>query len=75
MQAIITAWHESAHCTWCEQEKEAVTVDFGDGFIRSTPLCWKCLNQAVRVRHGQERGRGVPLGTVFPLAPDTGVTR
>ena len=32
----------------------SVTADFGDGFIRNAPLCWKCLQKAVRVRNRQE---------------------
>ena len=50
MEAKITAWHENASCTWCEKEREAVTVDFNDGFIQDAPLCWACLERAVKVR-------------------------
>jgi len=54
MDVHLTAWHEQHACTWCESVKEAVTVDFGDGFIRNSPLCWKCLQKAVRVRQRQD---------------------
>lgn len=54
MHATITAWQESAPCTWCEKDKECVIVDFGDGFIRQTNLCWPCLQKAVRVRSRQD---------------------
>ena len=54
MDAKITAWHEQDLCTWCEKERECVTVDFGDGFIRQAPLCWGCLQNAVKVRSKQD---------------------
>ena len=50
MEVKLTAWHESANCTWCEQNREAITVDFGDGFLHEAPLCWPCLERAVKVR-------------------------
>ena len=50
IEAKITAWHEVVSCTWCEKEKEGVTVDFNDGFIQEAPLCWSCLERAVKVR-------------------------
>ena len=50
MEAKITAWHEATACTWCEKEKEGVTVDFNDGFIHDAALCWSCLERAVKVR-------------------------
>ncbi len=53
MDVRLTAWHETETCTWCETMKECVTAVFGDGFIREAPLCWRCLQQAVRVRHRQ----------------------
>ena len=59
MEIMLTAWHEAETCTWCEREKECVTADFGDGFIRSAPLCWKCLQKAVKVRNRQQ-DRKVP---------------
>ena len=49
-----TAWQESEVCTWCERTKECVTAEFEDGFIKSAPLCWKCLQKAVKVRTRQE---------------------
>jgi len=50
----LTAWHEKETCTWCEKSLECVTADFGDGFIRNAPLCWKCLQKAVKVRNRQD---------------------
>ncbi len=54
MDVKLTALKESDACTWCERTKECVTADFGDGFIRNAPLCWKCLQKAVRVRNRQD---------------------
>jgi len=51
MDVTLTAWQESEACTWCEREKECVTVAFADGFLASVPLCWRCLQKAVRVRN------------------------
>ena len=56
MDVKLTAWNENDTCTWCERTKECVTADFGDGFIKSAPLCWKCLQKAVKVRNRQEGG-------------------
>ena len=61
MDAKITAWQEQDLCTWCEKERECVTVDFGDGFIRQAPLCWSCLQNAIKVRSKQDAQRGEPL--------------
>jgi len=54
MELKLTDWHEEATCTWCERTKECVTADFGDGFIKRAPLCWRCLQKAVKVRNRQE---------------------
>jgi len=54
MDVKLTAWQESEICAWCERTKECVTADFGDGFIRNAPMCWKCLQKAVKVRTRQE---------------------
>lgn len=54
MDVKLTAWNETDTCTWCERTKECLTADFGDGFIKAAPLCWKCLQKAVKVRTRQE---------------------
>ena len=54
MNVVLSHWHESDTCTWCEKTTECVTTDFGDGFIRRAPLCWKCLQKAVKVRSRQQ---------------------
>ena len=64
MEAKITAWHEVVSCTWCEKEKAGVTVDFNDGFIHEAPLCWSCLERAVKVharkdsKHASKTSKG-----------------
>ncbi len=50
MQVTLTAYHDSAACTWCERTKCCITVSFSDGFLQSAPLCWRCLQKAVKVR-------------------------
>ncbi len=56
MQVVISAFHQSQSCTWCEKQTEAVTVEFYGGFLQNCALCWKCLQQAIRVHHRQEFG-------------------
>ena len=53
MNVTLTQYHESETCTWCERTKECVTADFDDGFLQKVPLCWSCLQQAVKVRNKQ----------------------
>jgi hypothetical protein len=67
MQVTITAYHDTATCTWCERGKCCVTVSFSDGFLQSAPLCWRCLQKAVRVRNrqtGSETGPSSPVPNV-----------
>ncbi len=56
MKALITAFHESTKCMWCEKTSESVTVQFDGGFLSAGELCWKCLQQATRVHHKQQTG-------------------
>jgi len=56
MQATITSYNEGETCTWCEKQNEGVTVEFDDGFLNKGPLCFKCLQQAIRVHHKQNSG-------------------
>jgi hypothetical protein len=58
MNVTLTELHESETCTWCERTKQCVTSDFGDGFIRKAPLCWRCLQKAVKVRNRQQASSG-----------------
>lgn len=63
MNVSLTAWHAEENCAWCEKSRECVTADFGDGFITAAPLCWKCLQQAVRVRSRQPDAMTPPADT------------
>ena len=56
MHVTLTAYHDSATCTWCERTKCCTTVSFSDGFLQSAPLCWRCLQKAVKVRNRQHTG-------------------
>ncbi len=53
MNVTISSYQENETCTWCEKECEAVTVTFESGFLKNAPVCWKCLQKAVRVHHKQ----------------------
>ena len=57
MNVSLTAWHSEQACTWCEKQKECVSVSFDDGFLKNAPLCWGCLQKAVRVRSRQAECR------------------
>ena len=57
MNASITAYHENVDCTWCEKPAEGITIDFDSGFLQNAPLCFKCLQQALRVHHKQHAGQ------------------
>ena len=50
MRVTLTARVDADACTWCERTKECVTASFDDGFLEQVPLCWRCLQKAVRVR-------------------------
>ncbi len=50
MEVSLNAWHQQQQCTWCEKDKEGVSVTFDDGFLKNAPLCWSCLQKAVKVR-------------------------
>ena len=66
MKALLTAWHESASCLWCEKNRECVSVDFGDGFLTRATMCWQCVQKAVKVRAQQERSSNAPAETKQP---------
>lgn len=53
MHVSLTEFHDSAACMWCERTKEALTVEFADGFLKNAVLCWRCLAKAVRIRERQ----------------------
>ena len=53
MNVQLTQWHDEATCHWCERQRECVTTNFHDGALQPLPLCWNCLQKAVRVRGRQ----------------------
>lgn len=53
MHVTLHAWHNEQSCTWCEKQRECVSVTFEDGFLKNAPLCWGCLQKSVRVRTRQ----------------------
>ena len=52
-EATLTSLKDPMDCTWCGKGGETVTISFASGFLQDAPLCWKCLQQAVRVNHKQ----------------------
>jgi len=54
MNVTLNAWHAEQHCTWCDKQRECVSTTFDDGFLKNAPLCWGCLQKAVRVRSRQQ---------------------
>jgi hypothetical protein len=53
MNVVISAYHETVACTWCNKSAEGVSVQFAGGFLHKSDLCFKCLQQSVRVHHKQ----------------------
>ena len=57
MRILISAYHDSATCTWCNRTVEGVTAQFDGSFLQKGPLCWRCLQQATRVHNLQTEER------------------
>jgi hypothetical protein len=53
MNVVVSAYHESTTCAWCNKTAEGVSVQFEGGFLHKSDLCFKCLQQSVRVHHKQ----------------------
>ena len=46
---------EKSACFWCENKKKlTITTEFSNGFMRGKPLCFDCLERAVRVQTASE---------------------
>lgn len=54
MQIMITGRNDAAKCVWCEKERETIQVTFSDGFLNNASICYRCLQQAFRVRSRQD---------------------
>lgn len=63
MNVQLTAWFENETCTWCEKPTEVVTATFDSGFLKNAPVCWKCLQKAVRVHHKQQAQQSTAKGS------------
>ena len=60
MRAVITDFEESASCLWCSRTAEGVHIAFEEFCIGEGHLCWKCLQQAIRVYHKQHAAAEPP---------------
>ncbi len=60
MRIVISEYHESCSCTWCNRTAEGVMAEFDGGFLQKGLLCWRCLQQATRVHHLQSHGENPP---------------
>ena len=58
MQVTLSTFHEQVDCTWCERTRDCVSTTFSDGFLKESPLCWKCLQTAYKVRMKQHESKG-----------------
>ena len=47
---VISQWHDSSDCNWCDRTKECVTAEHEDGFLSKGPMCWACLRNSVQAR-------------------------
>lgn len=57
MRVEITEYHEKETCLWCSREAEGVTATFDAGFLGKASLCFRCLQNATKVRAQQDRNR------------------
>ena len=53
MKVVLSGRHQSAQCVWCEKDRECVQATFSDGFVKDATICWRCLQQAFKVRSRQ----------------------
>jgi hypothetical protein len=55
LKILLTPSPEQSECVWCQSRKRhTVTVDFSNGFLRSKPMCFECLERAARVQLAAE---------------------
>ena len=55
LKILITPSPEKCACFWCENKKKlTVITEFNNGFLRGKPLCFDCLERAVRVQSSSE---------------------
>lgn len=70
MKVVLTDRQERSQCVWCERERETVTVTFSDGLFKDDSICWKCLQQAFKVRCEALKARaGAPSANESEVNP------
>lgn len=62
MNVKLTSMIEDGPCVWCEKSKQCIVTHFDDGFIEDAPLCWSCLQKAVKVRSRREGQKAPTTG-------------
>ncbi len=78
LKILLVPLAEKSACFWCENKKKlTISAEFSNGFLRGKPLCFDCLERAVRVQTASEAVRqeqqGQPAGA--PTPPPEGKAR
>lgn len=61
--AAINEYCESLTCAWCERDGPGVVISFASGFLQNSPVCFKCMRQALVVNHRQNGSAPLPVGS------------
>lgn len=72
LKILLVPLAEKSACFWCEDKKKlTISTEFSNGFLRGKPLCFDCLERAVRVQTASEAVRqeqqGQPAAAPTPL--------
>lgn len=54
MKCVLTKVVTEGSCAWCSKKIECVETSIEGTFFRKSPLCWKCLQQGISLKHRQE---------------------
>jgi hypothetical protein len=55
LKILLTQSPAETECVWCQSRKRhTVIVDFSNGFLRSKPMCFECLERATRVQFASD---------------------
>ena len=58
LKILLVPLAEKSACFWCENKKKlTISTEFSNGFLRGKPLCFDCLERAVRVQTASEAVR------------------
>lgn len=72
LKILLVPLAEKSACFWCENKKKlTISTEFSNGFLRGKPLCFDCLERAVRVQTASEALRQEPPSQ--PAAAPTSV--